>query len=161
MSNVQYEYLMDKIPDEDVFKAVMFACKMISKGKNVGQAIRIASNYYDVDIDETAHYVAQRGGRRNAEKSSARAEKKNKAIARDKQKEKVRKLEIEMIKSFEGKPFFISYEEKKIATETGFPITWFRNARYEMREEGVLSWETLKDNNDHIIGTWFLFKEER
>lgn len=68
MSKARYDYLMDYIPDKDLFKAVMFAVKMIRSGKDQAQAIRTASRYYDVDMSEVAHYVGQRGGRKNAEK---------------------------------------------------------------------------------------------
>lgn len=59
----KHEYLMDYIPDKDVYKAVMFACKMIRNGTNASIAIRKAAYYYDVDVKDVGHYVAQRGGR--------------------------------------------------------------------------------------------------
>ena len=67
MSKAKYDYLMDYIPDKAVYKAVMFACRMIRQGKDFGQAIRTASRYYDVDMDDVQHYVAQRGGRKKGE----------------------------------------------------------------------------------------------
>ena len=72
MSKARYDYLMDYISDKDVFKAVMFAAKMIRNGKNKAQAIRIASRYYDVDMSDVAHYLGQRGGRKRAEMEDCR-----------------------------------------------------------------------------------------
>ena len=68
MSKPKYEYIMDYIPDKDVFKAVMFARKMIRKGRRPGIAIRIASFHYDVDMSDVAHYVGQVGARKKNEK---------------------------------------------------------------------------------------------
>ena len=79
MGKAKFDYLMDKASDKDVFKAVMFACKMIREGTYAGQAIRTASRYYDCDMDEVAKLVCQRGGRRNAEKKSHNASKKKNA----------------------------------------------------------------------------------
>ena len=155
MGKAKFDYLMDKASDNDVFKAVMFACKMIREGTYAGQAIRTASQYYDCDMDEVAKLVGQRGGRRNAEKISHNASKKKKARERENGKAEARRLELEMIKSYDGKPFYISREEERLSKESGFPVTWFKDARNDMREEGLLSWETIKDENDHIIGTWF------
>ena len=157
MGKVFYDYLMDLAPDKSTFKAVMFACNMIRDGTNPGQAIRTASRYYDVDMDDVARLVGQRGGRRNAEKRSAKAERKKEIAEKEKAKQKARKLEIEMIKSHDGKPFFISHEEKRLADENEMPITWFKNARNAMREEGVLNWETITDEEGRVIGTWFNF----
>ena len=64
MSKAKYDYLMDYIPDKAVYKAVMFACEMIRQGKGFWQAIRTASRYYDVDMEDVRHYVSQRGGRK-------------------------------------------------------------------------------------------------
>lgn len=60
-------YIMDYIPDKDLYKAVMFACKMIRNGTNPSIAIRRASYYYEVDMADVSHYVGQRGGRKRAE----------------------------------------------------------------------------------------------
>jgi len=60
-------YLMDFIPDKEVYKAVMFARNMIRQGKAVSIAIRRASYYYDVDMSDVAHYVGQCGGRKKKE----------------------------------------------------------------------------------------------
>lgn len=68
MSVPKYDYLMDYIPDRDVFKAVSFASKMIREGKTPRYAIRIASNYYHVDMSDVAHFVGQKGGRKRSEK---------------------------------------------------------------------------------------------
>jgi len=57
-------YLMDYIPDKSVFRAVMFARNMIRQGKEPSIAIRRASNYFDVDMTDVAHYVGQCGGRK-------------------------------------------------------------------------------------------------
>lgn len=67
MAKAKYDYMMDYINDKDVYKAVMFACKMIREGKDFHQAIRTASRYYDVDMDDVRHYVSQRGRRRQVE----------------------------------------------------------------------------------------------
>ena len=71
MSKAKYNYLMDYIEDKDTYKAVMFACNMLKQGKEYNQAIRIASNYYDVDMDDVRHYVAQRGRRVQVKKTRA------------------------------------------------------------------------------------------
>jgi len=55
-------YSMDYIEDKTVYKAVMFARKMIRQGQSAPQAIRIAANYYDVCSHDVAHYVGQTGG---------------------------------------------------------------------------------------------------
>lgn len=68
MSKAKYEYVMDYIPDKDVYKAVMFARKMRREGRNAENAIRIASRYYDVDMSDVAHYMGQVGGRKRQER---------------------------------------------------------------------------------------------
>lgn len=153
-SRVEYEYLMDKASDKDTFKAVMFACKMIRQGMMPANAIRKASMYYDCDMSEVAKLVGQRGGRTNAE----RAHKVTKKKAEDDKKAKARKLIEKCIREHNGKPFYISYEEKRLSEETGYPQNWFRTAREKMREEGLLEWEVKKDPDGHIIGTCFTFK---
>lgn len=67
MAKPKYDYLMDYIDDKNVFKAVMFAAKMLRQGRNKMQAIRTASRYYDVDMQLVAHYLGQRGGRKAQE----------------------------------------------------------------------------------------------
>ena len=59
----KYDYLMDYIPDKDLYKAVMFACKIMRGGTTPELAIRRAAKYYDVDMSDVAHYVGQRGNR--------------------------------------------------------------------------------------------------
>lgn len=68
MSKAKYQYIMDYIDDKAVYAAVIFACKMLREGTSYWQAIRTASRYYDVDMDEVAHFVAQRGSRRQKER---------------------------------------------------------------------------------------------
>lgn len=68
MAKAKYNYVMDYIDDKDTYKAVMFACKMIRDGRSANNAIRIASNYYGVDMTGVAHYVGQRGSRRAHER---------------------------------------------------------------------------------------------
>ena len=68
MAKPKYKYVMDYIDDKDTFRAVMFACEMIKQGRNYHQAVRIASRYYDVDMDDVRHYVSQRSGRIQAER---------------------------------------------------------------------------------------------
>ena len=153
MSKAKYDYLMDKASDKDTFKAVMFACKMIRQGSLPSNAIRTASRYYDCDMSEVAQLVGQRGGRTNGEKI-AKVTKKN---SEDAGKAKARKLIAECIRKHDGKPFFISHEEKRLSDETGLPQRWFRNAREQMRDEGLLNWETIKDSDGNVIGTWFSF----
>ena len=69
MAKARYDYIMDYIDDKDTYKAVMFACKMIREGRSFNQAIRTASRYYDVDMDDVRHYVSQRGRRRQVEEN--------------------------------------------------------------------------------------------
>ena len=61
-------YKMDFIPDKELFKAVMFARKMIYQGTRVDIAIYRAAVYYGYDTSDVAHYIGQRGGRTNATK---------------------------------------------------------------------------------------------
>lgn len=68
MAKAKYDYVMDYIADKDLYKAVMFACKMIKEGTGYHQAIRTASRYYDVDMDDVRHYVSQRGSRMQKER---------------------------------------------------------------------------------------------
>ena len=59
-------YKMDYINDKDVYKAVMYACKLMKApyNKYYSDAIGIASNYYDVEYNEVQKYVSQRSGRK-------------------------------------------------------------------------------------------------
>lgn len=68
MAKPKYDYVMDYIEDKDVFRAVMFAAKLIRDGRSANNAVRIASRYYDVDMSDVAHYLGQRGARRRNEK---------------------------------------------------------------------------------------------
>lgn len=69
MAKAKYDYIMDYISDKDVYKAVMFACQMVRQGRDFHTAVRIASRYYDVDMDDVRHYVSQRGRRRQVEEN--------------------------------------------------------------------------------------------
>lgn len=64
MAVPKHKYIMDYIPDKDLYKAVEFASKMIRKGEYPPKAIRIAAHYYQVDMTDVAHYVGQKGGRK-------------------------------------------------------------------------------------------------
>ena len=55
-------YLMDYIPDRTLFKAVMFARKMIREGTPAATANYRAANYYKVSVSDVAHYSGQAGG---------------------------------------------------------------------------------------------------
>lgn len=58
-------YMMDYISDKDTYKAVMYACKLISTyGKRYHEAVRIASYTYKVPMEVIRHYMSQRSGRR-------------------------------------------------------------------------------------------------
>lgn len=153
MSKAKFDYLMDKASDKDTFKAVMFACKMIRRGSLPGNAIRTASRYYDCDMQEVAMLVGQRGGRTKSENVEQVKRKKAKVLGQI----EAREIITECIRKHDGKPFFISKEEKRLAEETGLPERWFRNAREQMRTDGIIDWETIKDEDGHIIGTWFRF----
>lgn len=64
MAVPKHAYIMDYIDDKDLYKAVMFACTMLRQGTPYMTAIRKASYYYQVDMDDVKHYVSQRGGRK-------------------------------------------------------------------------------------------------
>lgn len=68
MAIPKHKYLMDYIPDPDVYKAVMYARDMIRKGVKPQIAIRKASFHYHVDAKDTAHYVGQCAGRKASER---------------------------------------------------------------------------------------------
>ena len=55
MSDYKYPYIPKKY-----YAATMFACKMIRENGYFNKAIRIASNYYDVDADELEKHVRAR-----------------------------------------------------------------------------------------------------
>ena len=63
MAIPKHEYVMDYINDRDTYKAVMYARKMIRSGTRPPIAIRKAAFYYQVNIGDVAHYIAQVGGR--------------------------------------------------------------------------------------------------
>ena len=63
MAVPKHAYVMDYISDKDTYRAVMFARKMIRDGTRPSIAIRKAAYYYQVDMSDVAHYVAQTGGR--------------------------------------------------------------------------------------------------
>ena len=65
MAVARHKYMMDYISDKDTYKAVMYACKLISQyGKDYHTAVRIASHHYGVDMDDVRHYMSQRAGRK-------------------------------------------------------------------------------------------------
>ena len=53
------KYLMPYIDDKQLYKAVMFARRMIRNGTAPKRAIFRASIYYDCHISDVAHYVGQ------------------------------------------------------------------------------------------------------
>jgi hypothetical protein len=55
-------YAMDYIPNKTLYKAVMFARKMIREGTPPGLAITRAATYYGVGVSDVAHYTGQAGG---------------------------------------------------------------------------------------------------
>ena len=78
MSKAKFDYLMDYIPDKNLYKAVMFARQMRRDGRTAENAIRIASKYYDVDMSDVAHYMGQVGGRKKSEKSNRKGDRNDK-----------------------------------------------------------------------------------
>lgn len=64
----RHSYQMDFIPDKELFKAVMFARKMISEGTRPDIAIYRSATYYGYQTYEVGKYIGQRGGRSNAQK---------------------------------------------------------------------------------------------
>lgn len=60
--NGNRRYLMDYIPDKNLFKAVMFARDMIRNGTSPGMANAIAARHYRYRVGEVARYVGQVGG---------------------------------------------------------------------------------------------------
>lgn len=55
--------VIDYIPDKTLFKAVMFARKMMRRGTPPSIANARAAKYYGVSVHEVAHYTGQVGGR--------------------------------------------------------------------------------------------------
>ena len=55
-------WVMDYISDKDLYKAVMFARKMIRNGTPPGIANARAAQYYKVSTSDVAQYVGQAGG---------------------------------------------------------------------------------------------------
>lgn len=55
-------YAMDYIPDPTLYRAVMFARKMIRDGTPPGVAISRAAGYYKVNVTDVARYTGQTGG---------------------------------------------------------------------------------------------------
>ena len=66
------EHIMDYIKDKTLFKAVMFARKMIRDGTPVGLAEYKAARYYGVKKSDVSFYVSQTGGRVNGIKRNRR-----------------------------------------------------------------------------------------
>ncbi len=54
-------YVMDYIPDPNLFAAVMFARRMIREGLPAGVANHRAANFYGVSVHDVAHHVGQVG----------------------------------------------------------------------------------------------------
>ena len=54
---------MDFIPDRTLFKAVMFARRMMREGTAPAIANSRAANYYHCDVADVAHYTGQVAGR--------------------------------------------------------------------------------------------------
>lgn len=61
-SNGKRRFLMDYIEDKEIFKAVMFARKLMRQGKPARKANYIAAHYYGVSISDVAHYTGQTAG---------------------------------------------------------------------------------------------------
>jgi hypothetical protein len=55
-------YAMDYIADPTLYKAVMFARKMIREGTSPGIANTRAAQYYRVAVAEVAYYTGQAAG---------------------------------------------------------------------------------------------------
>jgi hypothetical protein len=54
-------YTMDYIPDRTLFKAVMFALRMMREGTPPAVANTRAAGYYGVGVSDVAHYTGQAG----------------------------------------------------------------------------------------------------
>jgi hypothetical protein len=57
------KYQMDYIEDKELYKAVMFARKMIRQGKKPAIANSRAAQYYRLPVSDVAKYTGQTGGR--------------------------------------------------------------------------------------------------
>ena len=64
MAVPRHEYIMDYIPDKDLYKAVMYARDMIHDRTQPSIAIRKAAFAYKVDMSDVAKYIGQGGGRK-------------------------------------------------------------------------------------------------
>jgi hypothetical protein len=53
---------MDYIPDRTLFKAVMFARRMMREGTAPGVANTRAAQYYGVSVADVAHHTGQAAG---------------------------------------------------------------------------------------------------
>lgn len=60
--NGKRRYAMDYIPDPTLFKAVMFARKLMRDGVPPPVANVRAANYYQVQVSDVAHHTGQTGG---------------------------------------------------------------------------------------------------
>ena len=56
-------HTMDYISDKTVYRAVMFARKMIGNGTTPGMANTIAAKYYGVSVCDVARYTGQHAAR--------------------------------------------------------------------------------------------------
>jgi hypothetical protein len=68
MAKRKKKYAMDFIEDKELFKAVMFARKMMGQGTPPAVANTRAAEYYGYEAGEVAHYTGQVGGRKRAAK---------------------------------------------------------------------------------------------
>lgn len=69
---MNHAYPMDYINDKATYKAVMFACDLLKKGKSYTSAIGIACKYYKANPNDVRHFVSQRSGRKQANAKSAK-----------------------------------------------------------------------------------------
>lgn len=60
------KYHMDYIEDKELFKAVMFARRLIRQGTKPGLANSRAARYYRLSVADVARYTGQTGGRTRA-----------------------------------------------------------------------------------------------
>ena len=72
---MNHGYLMDYIDDPNLYKAVMFACRLLRQGKTINKAVGVASNYYKVNPNDVRHFVSQRSSRSQANKKSSKYDK--------------------------------------------------------------------------------------
>lgn len=57
------KYVMDFIPDETLFKAVMYARRLMKRGTPPAIANTRAAKYYGVSVTEVTRHTGQTGGR--------------------------------------------------------------------------------------------------